>query len=243
MAHAPHLPAVARTAEPHHPALSLLTDLQQSPCVVASHSDGIEATLHLMKRAGVRMVFVSGADGGLVGMVSAEDIQGERPVVRASSHHVPVSELTLSDVMVPVGAWDVVDLSQVRTARLGDIADVLAAQRRLYQSQLFRQALIVVPDSADSAKQVVVNVREAPFTAVQAGGGFNTVEFLQLQGNLTLYNFQGSARRVDLRSAVGNLFAGPLYGRSFVFGTLPPGASRPVPALGPPWPPGKNRFR
>ncbi|HET8870837.1 MAG TPA: CBS domain-containing protein [Aquabacterium sp.] len=132
MAHAPHLPAVARTAEPHHPALSLLTDLQQSPCVVASHSDGIEATLHLMKRAGVRMVFVSGADGGLVGMVSAEDIQGERPVVRASSQHVPVSELTLSDVMVPVGAWDVVDLSQVRTARLGDIAATLQEHNLRY---------------------------------------------------------------------------------------------------------------
>lgn len=122
---APRLPTVSRTAEPHHPALSLLTDLQQSPCVMASHLDGIEPTLHLMQRAGVRMVFVSGADGALVGMVTAEDIQGERPVVRASSQHVPMRELTLSDVMVPVGAWEVVDLSQVRTARLGDIEATL----------------------------------------------------------------------------------------------------------------------
>ena len=74
--HAPSLPTVSRTAEPHHPALSLLTDLQQSPCVIASHQDGGGQTLHLMQRAGVRMVFVSGADGALVGMVTAEDIQG-----------------------------------------------------------------------------------------------------------------------------------------------------------------------
>jgi outer membrane protein assembly factor BamA len=104
-------------------------------------------------------------------------------------------------------------------------ADILAAQRRLYKSELFRQALIMVPDSADSAKQVVVNVREAPFHAVQAGGGFSTVEFLQLQGNFTLFNFIGSARRVDFRSAVGNLFARPLYGHSFGLGRLPPGAT------------------
>ncbi len=125
LSHAPNLPQVLRTAEPHHPALSLLTDLHQSPCVVARSSDGIEQTLHLMMRAGVRMVFVSGVDGALVGMVSAEDIQGERPVVRASSQQVLMHELTLADVMVPVGSWDVVDLGQIRTARLGDIAETL----------------------------------------------------------------------------------------------------------------------
>lgn len=122
---APHLPHVGKNAEPHHPALSLLTDLHQSACVVANQHDDLDKTLHLMKRAGVRMVFVSGAEGELVGMVTAEDIQGERPVVRATGQHVPVSELELAHVMVPVGSWDVVDMAQVRTARLGDIAETL----------------------------------------------------------------------------------------------------------------------
>ena len=90
--------------------------------VVAGHRDRLDQTLHLMMRAGVRMVFVAGADGALVGMVTAEDLQGERPVVRASSHHVPHSELTVSDVMVPLHRWPTVDLGRVRTARLGEIA-------------------------------------------------------------------------------------------------------------------------
>jgi hypothetical protein len=119
---APDLPKVQRSCLPQDPALSLLTDLHHSACVVASHRDGLEQTVHLMLRAGVRMVFVSGPDGQLVGMVTAEDIQGERPVVRASSHMVRHGELTLSDVMIPVSHWDTVDLSHVRTARLGDIA-------------------------------------------------------------------------------------------------------------------------
>ena len=57
---APRLPKVQRAAQAHDPALSLLTDLHHSPCVVASHRDGLDATLHLMMRAGVRMVFVAG---------------------------------------------------------------------------------------------------------------------------------------------------------------------------------------
>jgi len=121
----PRLPSTRRNASPQDPALSLFTDLHHAPCVIASHRDGLEATLHLMMRAGVRMVFVSGADGELAGMVTAEDIQGERPVKLASNHHVPHRELTVADVMVPLGQWDTVDLAKVRTARLGDVAATL----------------------------------------------------------------------------------------------------------------------
>ena len=130
---APSLPGVRRSsASPDEPALALFTDLQQGACVVANHADGLGDTLHLMMRAGVRMVFVRGGDGALVGMVTAEDLQGERPVQRASNHHVPHRELTLADVMVPLAQWDAVDISQVRRARLGDIAATLQAHGLRY---------------------------------------------------------------------------------------------------------------
>lgn len=118
----PELPRVQRTCLPHEPALSLLTDFHHSACVVASHRDDLSQTLHLMMRAGVRMVFVSDSDGKLVGMVTAEDIQGERPVVRASTQMVRHGELTLADVMMPISQWETADLTQVRTASLGDVA-------------------------------------------------------------------------------------------------------------------------
>lgn len=130
--HAPKLPSVQRTAQPEDPALSLLTDLHHAPCVVAQHQDGLGQTLHLMMRAGVRMVFVAGADGQLAGMVTAEDLQGERPVLHASSRHVGHHELTLADVMVPLTQWASVDLSEVRTARLGDVAATLQEQGLRY---------------------------------------------------------------------------------------------------------------
>ena len=122
---APSLPRAQRSAQPHDPALGLFTDLHHSPCVVASHRDGLDATLHVMRRAGVRMVFVAGADGELVGMVTAEDIQGERPVQRASAHHVPHHELTVGDIMVPITQWDTVDIAHVRVAHVGDIVATL----------------------------------------------------------------------------------------------------------------------
>ena len=85
---APSLPQLKRTARPDDRAIALLTDLRFSPLVVASHRDGLDQTLHVMLRAGVRMAFVSGANGELVGMVTADTLMGERPVLRALTHNV-----------------------------------------------------------------------------------------------------------------------------------------------------------
>ena len=119
---APQLPQANRSASLNDPALSLLTDLHHGPCVVARQDDGLDETLHLMQRAGVRMVFVSGANADLVGLCTADDLLGERPVLRASVHHVPHDELRVADVMTPVTQWDTIDLVEVRTAKLGEVA-------------------------------------------------------------------------------------------------------------------------
>jgi outer membrane protein assembly factor BamA len=113
-------------------------------------------------------------------------------------------------------------LMDLRPGRLYRRGDVLAAQRRLYQSNLFRQALITVPEQADTAKELVVSVREAPFRAVRLGAGFNTVEFAQAEAGFTRYNWLGSARRLDLRATVGNLLAPQLYDTPLFGSAVPP---------------------
>ena len=89
--------------------------------------------------------------------------------------------------------------------------EVLDAQRRLYRTELFRQALVEVPEQEDSTKQVILTLQEAPFRAVQAGVGFNTLDFFQTQAGYTRYNWLGDARRLDLRVTVGNLLAPQLH--------------------------------
>jgi len=118
---APSLPQFKRVSHPQDRALPLLTDLRFAPLVVASHRDGLGETLHVMMRAGVRMAFVSGVDGQLAGMITADVLMGERPVRLAMSTQVPHQELTLADVMTPLTHWEVTDMHHVRTARVGDI--------------------------------------------------------------------------------------------------------------------------
>jgi outer membrane protein assembly factor BamA len=146
---------------------------------------------------------------------------------------IDAGPVTTVDTVVVEGNEKVSDRTVQRLVgmRPGDLykrSELLAAQRRMFRSDLFRQMMITSPDSADSAKTILVGVREAPMRAAEFGGGINTVEFGQLQANLTLYNFHGSARRVSLHSAVGNLFASSLYGKL--------GSSQPVGVTGDPDP-------
>lgn len=121
-------------------------------------------------------------------------------------------------------------------------ADMTAAQRRLYETELFRQAVIRVPATADSAKTVRITLQEAPPRAVRAGPGFNTVEFAQAEARFTRYDWMGGARRLDLRAAVGNLLAPQLYGRSIFGSAVPEGIGEDVESafLQPTWFVGAN---
>lgn len=84
---------------------------------------------------------------------------------------------------------------------------VLRSQRTLYESNLFTRATIVIPPQGDSVKTIDISVREAPLHEVRTSAGFNTVDYAQVDGRYTHYNFLGGARRLDLRAGAGNLFA------------------------------------
>lgn len=114
--------------------------------------------------------------------------------------------------------------------------DMLQSQRALYESGLFRRAaLFIAPaggrpvcevfasgllgdvggdaDStarADSVKRIEVCVEEGPQREARASTGFNTADFIQVEGRFSHLNFLGGARRLDLQAAVGNLLADQL---------------------------------
>ncbi len=107
------------------------------------------------------------------------------------------------------------------TFHVGDIfvrSEMLRSQRALYESNLFRRAAIeprppIDIATPDSAKVVVVTVQEAPPREARLSAGFNTIDFFQVEGRFTHYNFIGGARRLDVQAVIGNLLAGSLNGR------------------------------
>jgi outer membrane protein assembly complex protein YaeT len=89
-------------------------------------------------------------------------------------------------------------------------SDVIESQRNLYESQLFRHAAIVIPPQGDSIKILEIAVREAPLREARISTGFNTADFVQVQGRFQHFNFFGGGRQLDVQGALGNLLAGQL---------------------------------
>jgi outer membrane protein insertion porin family/translocation and assembly module TamA len=116
-------------------------------------------------------------------------------------------------------------------------SDVIESQRNLYESQLFRHAAIVVPPQGDSVKIIEIGVREAPLREARISGGFNTVDYFQLQTRFQHFDFLGGARQLDIQGAVGNLLSQQLNGAGKFFRPVMEKAtpSERAPFLKPTW--------
>jgi hypothetical protein len=111
---------------PESPAATLMTDLRQLPAVrIAEDRTLAEAESHMVA-AGVRLLFVVDARDILIGLVTAYDLAGEKPIkasmARDSSPdlHKPHAVL-VRDIMQPVTEWRGIDFPSVERARIGDI--------------------------------------------------------------------------------------------------------------------------
>ena len=114
-----------------------------------------------------------------------------------------------------VDAQTILNSLVLKPGRVYRRKDLIASQRNLYQSNMFRQAVIIVPPQGDSLKLIEVTVQEAPLNEARTSLGFNTVDYFQTEGRYTRYNFLGGGRRLDVRAVLGNLLAEQLNGRFF----------------------------
>jgi hypothetical protein len=132
LARPPRKPETTCRATLSDRALSVFTDLRYSAIVTADHLDRLGETAELLLKSGVHMGFVSDVHGRIVGMVSAEQLGGERPLQRAMAANVRHDELTLEDLMAPLSDWAVIDAGELAHARVGDIVETLHATGQRY---------------------------------------------------------------------------------------------------------------
>ncbi|MDO8501530.1 MAG: BamA/TamA family outer membrane protein [Gemmatimonadaceae bacterium] len=132
----------------------------------------------------------------------------------------PRWKATVSDIVVE-GNHKIATRTILKSLTLGPgklfkRSELLRSQRALYESNLFKRAAIEIPRQGDSSKVLIVTVTEAPLRETRLSAGFNTIDFFQVEGRFTNYNFFGRARRLEVQGAVGNLFASTFNGK-FIF--------------------------
>jgi CBS domain len=108
------------------PALMAMTDLARvSPATIRPDAPLAGANQFMITR-GVRLLLVvDEAHETVLGLITASDILGERPLQVAASRGLRVSELAVVDVMTPASQVEVIALADVEGARVGHVLETL----------------------------------------------------------------------------------------------------------------------
>jgi CBS domain-containing protein len=112
------------------PALCVMTDLKQvSAATIGPDATLAQATQTMISRS-VRLLLVVNRDDEVLGLITARDTQGEKPIQLIQERGGKHSDLMVSDLMCPREKIDLVDAADVLRATVGDIVETLKQTKR-----------------------------------------------------------------------------------------------------------------
>lgn len=117
------------TVSMEDPAEDVMTDFRRVEVKTASPDMAMDAALQKMIHAGVRLLVVA-QDNRVMGVVTARDIMGEKPVKIVSEERIAHNDLKVAHVMSRQAEMTVINYADVLTARVGDVVETLSAAQR-----------------------------------------------------------------------------------------------------------------
>ena len=112
------------------PAVDVMTDLTKVTAVIILPGDTVDEAHRRMIQRGVRLLLVVDADRRVHGILTANDVLGEKPVQTAVQQGVHRSDVQVRDIMTPRAALEALDIREVKAATVGHIVATLKAAGR-----------------------------------------------------------------------------------------------------------------
>ena len=137
LAHVP-LASAARVADPSppgrvaldDPAFAVMTDLREVRAATTTPGESVDRAHAFMILRGVRLLFVLDEGGAIVGVLTATDLMGEKPLRVVQSRGARHAELLVGEIMTPASRLEAIPLQDVAQMRVGHIVATLKAVRR-----------------------------------------------------------------------------------------------------------------
>jgi predicted transcriptional regulator len=111
-------------------AISMMTDFSHTRPFATTANTSIEDIDAKMIACGVRLLFVAERDEVLLGLVTYNDIYGEKPLQYIREHGGKREEITALDIMTPMSRLESLQLSDISRARVGDIVETMKTSGR-----------------------------------------------------------------------------------------------------------------
>lgn len=112
------------------PASTVMTDLSTTRPFSISPNASISQANDKMIACGVRLLFVVNGADSIYGIITANDILGEKPINYLHEHGGDRASILVHDVMTSTVNLEALDLKQVKQCRVGDIVETLQQHGR-----------------------------------------------------------------------------------------------------------------
>jgi CBS-domain-containing membrane protein len=127
-------------------AMLVMTDLKRVQAAVTSPHETMDAAQAFMIQRGVRMLLVMDDKQHLAGIITTNDILGEKPVAVAHERRIRHSDILVADVMTPADRLEAFDMRAIASARVGQVVATLLHARRHHA--------LVVQSGTDGQREV-----------------------------------------------------------------------------------------
>ena len=125
------------------PATDVMTDLSRVIAVTTAPGASIDEAHQAMITRGVRALFVVDEARTILGIVTANDTLGEKPIQIAQYRGVRHVEILVSEVITPADLLEAMELQDVLRVRVGDVVETLKRSGR-------QHALVIESGPADA---------------------------------------------------------------------------------------------
>jgi CBS domain-containing protein len=129
------------------PGRAVMTDLTQVRAATVQPDTALGPAELMMIHQGVRLLFVVTQMPGVDGIVTAADVQGEKPLRLVGQRLVKFEDLTVADVMTALPDMDAIDFAALGRANVDQVITALARSGRAHM-------LVIESASAAAPKRI-----------------------------------------------------------------------------------------
>jgi len=112
------------------PALSVMTDLRQVTAAAIGPDVSLTQATQTMISRGVRLLLVVNRNDEVLGLITARDTTGERPIQMVQKQGGKFGDLLVRDLMCPREDIDLIAMEDVLRAQVADIVATLQTLKR-----------------------------------------------------------------------------------------------------------------
>jgi len=129
------------------PAADALTDFRRVAAVTIDPGAAVDDANRKMIENGIRLLLVVDSRNIVLGIITASDILGEKPMQIVQERGIKHCEIVVRDIMTPHDMLEAIQMRDVLNARVGHVVATLKRSGR-------QHAMVVEPNEGDSCQAV-----------------------------------------------------------------------------------------